>query len=83
MAYSIELANRIREALKGVENVEEKKMFGGLAFLVNGKMCLTAGAERMMCRVDPEMSQNAIQKGGCSTVVMGGREYNQRLIRDT
>lgn len=70
MAYSEKLAERLRQALAGVPKVEEKKMFGGLAFMVNGKMCLTAGKDRIMCRIDPNH-----QEKGCETVVMGGRVY--------
>jgi TfoX/Sxy family transcriptional regulator of competence genes len=53
MAYSEELADKLRWALAEVPKVEEKKMFGGLAFMVNGKMCMTAGPKRIMCRIDP------------------------------
>ena len=75
MAYSEKVAQRIREALKHLSNVEEKKMVGSLAFMVNGKMCLTAGPERMMCRIDPELHEQEVKKEGCSTVVMRGRDY--------
>lgn len=75
MAYSEKLANRIRQALAQVPDVEEKKMFGGLAFMVGGKMCLTAGADQMMCRIDPDIHETTIQKEGCRTVIMRGREY--------
>ena len=40
MAYSEKMAARIREALAGQKNIEEKKMFGGLCFMVNNKMCI-------------------------------------------
>lgn len=45
MAYNHDLANRVREYLSQMEGfqVEEKKMFGGLAFMVNGKMCIDVG----------------------------------------
>lgn len=75
MAYSEQLATKIRKALEQVTAVEEKKMFGGLAFMVNGKMCLTAGADRIMCRIDPALHETAITKKGCSTVMMGGKQY--------
>lgn len=75
MAYSEKLADKIRQALTHLPNVEEKKMFGGLAFMVDGKMCLTAGAGRMMCRIDPEIHETAIKGNGCRTVIMKGREY--------
>lgn len=75
MAYNENLANKIRQALAHLPDVEEKKMFGGVAFMVDGKMCLTAGADRMMCRIDPNFHQEAIAKTGCRTVVMKGRDY--------
>ncbi|MEH6514088.1 hypothetical protein [Maribacter arcticus] len=40
MAYSEYLANRVRQRLMGKGNLEEKKMMGGLTFMVNGKMCV-------------------------------------------
>ncbi|GAA4317311.1 TfoX/Sxy family protein [Compostibacter hankyongensis] len=75
MAYSEHLADRLRQALAHLPDVEEKKMFGGLAFMVNGKMCLTAGPDRIMCRIDPAVHEAAIQRKGCETVLMGGRKY--------
>ena len=50
MAYSITLANRVREYLAGIPHitVEEKAMFGGLAFLVNDKMCINIGEDTLM-----------------------------------
>lgn len=75
MAYNENLADKIRHALAHLPDVEEKKMFGRLAFMVNGKMCLTAGPDRMMCRIDPDLHEAAISKKGCCTVIMKGREY--------
>ena len=49
MAYNENIANRIREALAHLPKVEEKKMFGGLAFMVNNKMLVAAGTDRIMC----------------------------------
>ena len=56
-------------------NVVEKTMFGGLAFLVDNKMCITAGADRMMCRIDPAIHEEATKRKGCCTVIMREREY--------
>lgn len=75
MAYSEKIAGKIRQALAHLPDVEEKKMFGGLAFMVGGNMCLTAGADRMMCRIDPVVHETAIKEKGCRTVIMRGREY--------
>lgn len=74
MTYSKPLASRIRKAI-GHLPIEEKKMFGSLAFLINGKMCLTAGPSRMMCRIDPKLHNQEVNRNGCSTVSMGGRNY--------
>ncbi len=75
MAYNGKLANRIRMALSHLPKVEEKKMFGGLAFMVDKKMCITAGADRIMCRINPAIHEEAIKRKGCSTEIMRGREY--------
>lgn len=75
MAYNETLAIRVREALTHLPGVEEKKMFGGLAFMVDGKMCITVGRDRIMCRINPLLHNEALKKEGASTVVMGGKNY--------
>lgn len=50
-------------------------MFGGTTFMVNGKMCVSAGKNRLMCRIDPAGHDEAVKKKGCRTVVMKGRQY--------
>ncbi len=75
MAYDEKLADGIRKALAHLPNVTEKKMFGGLAFMVDDKMCITTGANRIMCRIDPAIHDEAIKRKGCRTVMMRGREY--------
>jgi len=80
MAYNEEMTNRIREALAGIPNVEEKKMFRGVAFMVNGKMCVSAGDNEMMCRINPAVHNEAVEKRGCRTMIMKGREYMGYLL---
>lgn len=75
MAYNEQLTHRIREALVNQPKVEEKRMFRGVTFMVNGKMCISAGDTRIMCRIDPARHQEALTKKGCSTVKMKGRDY--------
>ncbi|HYG40862.1 MAG TPA: TfoX/Sxy family protein [Cytophagales bacterium] len=75
MAYNENLTARIRLALAHLPDVEEKKMFGGIAFMVEGKMCLTARDDRMMCRIDPDLHEEVVRRDGCRTVIMKGREY--------
>lgn len=52
MAYDTKLANRVREYLILFPElkIDEKKMFGGLAFMINGKMCINVSGENLMCR---------------------------------
>lgn len=75
MAYNELLTNRVREALTHFQKVEEKRMFRGVTFMVNGKMCVSVGDDELMCRIDPAIHDEAIQKKGCGTMVMKGREY--------
>ena len=69
------LVERVRVALRHAPGVNEKKMFGSIAFMVRGKMCVSARAERIMCRIDPALHDAAIERKGCQTVVMRGRQY--------
>ena len=75
MAINLALTKRVRDALSSVSHVEEKKMFRGIAFMVNGKMCVTVGDSRLMCRIDPSIHDEVIQRPGVSTVKMKGRDY--------
>src|SRR2546425_6386881 len=73
--YDPALTDRVGSALAHLPRVEEKKMFGCIAFMVNGKMCISAGKDRLMCRIDPEIHEKVLERKGCRTVVMKGREY--------
>ncbi len=79
MAYNEKLSGRIREALAHLSKVEEKKMFGGLAFMVNDKMCIAVGKDRIMCRINPSIHDEIIKTKNCHTVKMRGREYKGYL----
>jgi TfoX/Sxy family transcriptional regulator of competence genes len=69
------LVKRVKEALGSTRPVQEKRMFGGITFMVGGKMCVSVGKERIMCRIDPAIHDTALRRSGCRTVVMKGREY--------
>jgi TfoX/Sxy family transcriptional regulator of competence genes len=69
------LTRRVRELLAGASRVEEKRMFGGVAFMVNGKMCVTVNGPRIMCRVDPARMDELTRKPGCQVMMMRGREF--------
>ena len=73
VAYDEDLAERIRAVLAG-ERVVEKKMFGGLAFLVGGNMSVAASGEGgLMVRVDPADSAALLHEPGAEEFEMGGR----------
>lgn len=77
MAYDTILADRIREHLtKFVElKIEEKKMFRGLTFMVNGKMCISVSGQNLMCRFDPILHEEVAEKIGYQPMFMKGKEY--------
>jgi TfoX/Sxy family transcriptional regulator of competence genes len=75
MALNPKLTKRVRQVLAHVDQVEEKKMFRGIAFMVNGKMCVTVGDSHLMCRIDPSIHHEVILRKGVSTVEMKGRDY--------
>lgn len=70
MAYDEHLAERIRRVLqeKKVQNIEEKKMMGGLTFMVNDKMCIGIVKDELMLRINPEQHDEVITRTGCRTM---------------
>lgn len=77
MAFNTKLADRIREYLAQFPElkVEEKKMFRGLTFMINEKMCISVSAENLMCRFHPELHDEVAEKKGVQPMVMRGKEY--------
>lgn len=74
MAYNEKLADRVRELILLVtENIEEKKMFGGLCFMVDGKMCVGVETSRLMVRFDPSKTSGVMEKEGCHPMDFTGK----------
>jgi len=75
MAYSTMLAGRIREYLASFPNlkIEEKKMFHGLTFMVEGKMCIGVRDSEIMCRIDPEIFESVLEIIECRPMIHGKR----------
>lgn len=74
MAYNEKLADRVRELMALSHTItEEKKMFGGLCFMVNDKMCVGVEQERMMLRLDPAITATLLEKGGCQPMDFTGK----------
>ncbi|BDX32080.1 hypothetical protein TUM20985_26270 [Mycobacterium antarcticum] len=75
MAYDEELANRVRELFAAVGGVEEKRMFGGLAFLVGGNMAVcVSGSGGLMVRVPAEQTDALTARDHVEPMIMGGKE---------
>jgi TfoX/Sxy family transcriptional regulator of competence genes len=75
VAYDEDLADRIRELLSEQRGVTEKKMFGGLAFLIDGNMSVAASREGgLLLRVDPDETDALLGKPHARPFVMRGRE---------
>jgi TfoX/Sxy family transcriptional regulator of competence genes len=75
MAYDTHLADRIRELLGPIRGVDEKRMFGGLAFLINGNMSVAvSGQGGLMVRVPPDQTEKLLALAHVNPMVMAGRE---------
>ena len=77
MAYDEDLANRIRELIAAEPAVTEKKMFGGLGFMVGGHMAVAAsGQGGLLVHVDPDETEALVELPHASRMEMRGREMN-------
>ena len=84
MAYDEELAERIRELVEGEVDLTEKKMFGGLAFLVEGNIAVGAsGHGGILVRVDPDQSEKLVATTKARFMEMRGREMQGWLRVDS
>ncbi len=83
MAYDEDLANRVRELIAAEAGVTEKRMFGGLAFLIGGNLAVSvSGRGGLMLRVDPAESPALVAKPHARPMVMRGREMQGWLRVD-
>ncbi len=74
MSFNEKLADRTRELIAETQNnVAEKRMFGGLCFMVNDKMCIGVEQERLMVRLDPSRYDEALSKDGAAPMDFTGR----------
>jgi len=77
MAFNEKLADRVREMIALTHtDIEEKKMFGGLCFMVNDKMCVGVESNRMMVRFDPARSAEVFEREGCKPMNFTGKTMN-------
>jgi TfoX/Sxy family transcriptional regulator of competence genes len=84
MTYDLDLADRIRELVAGENGLTEKRMFGGLAFLINGNMAVSvSGRGGVMLRCDPATSAQYVSPPHVERMAMRGREMDGWLHVDS
>jgi TfoX-like protein len=82
VAYSQDLADRIRRQLVGVKRVTEQEMFGCLSFLVAGHICCGAFGDGLVVRVPPELHHDALVRPHVREMEMGGRSMRGMVLVD-
>jgi hypothetical protein len=83
MAYDVELAHRIREVVGAERGLTQKRMFGGLAFLIQGNMAVSAtNTGGLLLRVNPAHTESLVSEPHVGRFVMRGRELDGWLRVD-
>ncbi len=80
MAYDEDLAGRVRALLEGHEVVVEKKMFGGLAFMLNGNMCCGVLKDELILRLGPEGGDRALDEPHTHPMDFTGRPMSNFVV---
>lgn len=83
MAYDEKLAERVRQALQDHRPVDEKKMMGGLTFMVDGKMCVGIMKNELMCRINPDKAREALKRPGCRQMDFTGKPMKAFVLVST
>jgi TfoX/Sxy family transcriptional regulator of competence genes len=73
MAFDEAVAKRVREALAGSPNIVERRMFGGIAFMIRGNMCCGVIVDRLMLRVGPKGYETALSRPHARAMDFTGR----------
>lgn len=82
MAFNEVLNDKIREAMCLFPNAEEKHMFGGVCYMLNGKMCVGVVKDEMMCRVGSAIYEEALEKEGAREMVFTGKAMKGYIFVD-
>ncbi|MCF8368665.1 MAG: TfoX/Sxy family protein [Bacteroidales bacterium] len=84
MAYDEFLGDRIRMILKEKQvSYDEKKMMGGLAIMVDDKMCVGVIKDSLMVRIDPDIKEDALKRKGCREMDFTGRPLKGFVLVDS
>ncbi len=82
MAINEKLTNRVRELLGDVNKVDEKKMFSGIAFMVDDKLCIAVRNDNIMLRIDSFIHDKLVEQPGCSSMIMKGKDLKGYVVVD-
>ncbi len=83
MPYNEKLADRVREFISQTQDkMEEKKMFSGICFMVNDKMCAGIQKERLMVRLNPDIFETVLEKEGCAAMDFSGKVMKGYVLID-
>jgi TfoX/Sxy family transcriptional regulator of competence genes len=82
MPFNEKIANKVREALVDVKNLTEKKMFGGIAFMVNDKMCIGVDKDAIMLRCEPNATEELLSKKRARPFDLTGKPMKGWLLID-
>jgi len=80
MAFDEKLAERIRESLASRRGVTEQKMFGGIAFMLNGNMCAGVHGDELIVRLDAERHEKAMKEKHAGAMVFGNGMVAKGLV---
>lgn len=83
MAYDEELANRLHSLLLGSRDVESKRMFGGVGFLLNGNMCVGVWKDSLIARVGPDRYSQALREPFVREFDITGRPMTGWVLVDS
>ncbi len=80
MSYNTKLADRVREAFENLPDVEEKEMFRGICFMVNGKMCVCVSGDEMLCRIGADQMEVSLENSYVRQMVMSRDKPSKDFI---
>ena len=73
MELDEKLLNRIRESIVNLSDIEEKIMFGGVCFMIDGKLCIGVFKDEMLCRIDPALDSVVLEENDCRPMDSSGK----------
>jgi TfoX/Sxy family transcriptional regulator of competence genes len=82
MAYDEALAHRVRDHVAGIDAIAEKRMFGGIAFLLDGNMSVGVHGDGLIVRVGPEAAEAALARPHARVFDMTGRPMKGWVMVD-